>query len=168
MLMNIRTLKPDEVDVFRELRLRALADSPNSFCETLQEAAAQPISYWQKLTESVTQPDGQVMFLAQQEENITGFVFGLLDHSDQQMSHIGGMWVDPEFRSQGIGYALVTAIVQWSALKKHHRVELWVTEDNTQAIKLYEKAGFIATGQRKVFPPDPTLQIIQMSLKLEH
>ena len=55
--MYIRTLQPNEATLLREIRLRALAESPNAFGETLQQAQAQPKTYWEELTNSVTQPN---------------------------------------------------------------------------------------------------------------
>jgi hypothetical protein len=42
--MHIRPLKPEEASLHREIRLRALQDSPNLFGETYAVAAAKPLS----------------------------------------------------------------------------------------------------------------------------
>jgi hypothetical protein len=80
--MHIRALQPHEAALVREVRLRALAESPNAFGETLQQAQVQPNSYWEELTHSVTQPNSHVMFLAEQAEQVVGFAFGLVDRKD--------------------------------------------------------------------------------------
>ena len=164
--MHIRTLQPNEATLFREIRLRALAESPNAFGETLQQAQEQPNSYWEDLTDSVTQPNSHVMFLAEQAEQVTGFAFGLIDRKDVRIGHIGGMWVDPAFRASGIGYGLVAAILDWADRQKQNRLELWVTQGNAKAIRLYERVGFVDTGKRDVLPSNSSLQIIQMALEL--
>lgn len=164
--MYIRKLKSSEAALFRDLRLQALANAPNSFGETLEQAEAQPNSYWQKLTESVTKPDGHIMFLAEQLEQVVGFAFGLRDRQDSKVGHLGGMWVNPNFRSQGVGYGLVEAIIAWGHQLKQERLELWVTEGNRDAIRLYERVGFIDTSKRDILPSNPSLQIIQMALQL--
>jgi hypothetical protein len=43
--MHIRLLERHQINLHREIRLRALRDSPNSFSETVTEEA-KPISYW--------------------------------------------------------------------------------------------------------------------------
>lgn len=164
--MHIRTLQPNEATLFCEIRLRALAESPNAFGETLQQAQEQPNSYWEDLTNSVTQPNRHVMFLAEQAEQVVGFAFGLIDRKDARIGHIGGMWVDPAFRAGGIGYRLVAAILDWAYQQKQNRLELWVTQGNAKAIKLYERVGFVDTGKRDVLPSNSSLQIIQMALEL--
>ena len=165
--MYIRTLQPNEATLLREIRLRALAESPNAFGETLQQVQAQPKTYWEDLTNSVTQPNSHIMFLAEQAEQVAGFAFGLVDRKDAKVGHIGGMWVDPTFRASGVGYALVIEILTWADQQRQNKLELWVTEGNAKAISLYERVGFVETGKRGLLPSNSSLQIIQMSLKLQ-
>ena len=56
--MHLRRLESYEVDLHREIRLRALQGAPDSFGESYAEVAAMPVSYWQNLTRSVTEPGG--------------------------------------------------------------------------------------------------------------
>lgn len=110
------------------------------------------------------------MFLAEQAEQaeqVVGCAFGLVDREDAKVGHIGGMWVDPTFRASGVGYALVAKILTWADQKRQNKLELWVTEGNVKAINLYERVGFVDTGKRSVLLSNSSLQIIQMSLKLQ-
>ena len=165
--MHIRSLRPNETALFRQLRLQALAESPNAFGETLQQAQIQPDAYWEKLTASVTQPDRHVMFLAEQAEQILGFAFGLLDRQDATIGHIGGMWVNPAFRSSGVGSTLLAKLLDWAHQREFRALELWVTEGNEKAVDFYQRSGFVYTGKRDLLPSNPSLQIIQMSLKIQ-
>lgn len=69
-----------------------------------------------------------------------------------RLSHTGqlGMAVDENFHRQGIGTALLNYLIQfnqkWLKLK---RIELEVYPDNTPAVKLYKKAGFMEEGRKK-------------------
>ena len=45
-MTRIRCLRPDEWRVWKDLRLHALADSPDAFGETLSSASQRPDSYW--------------------------------------------------------------------------------------------------------------------------
>ena len=42
----VRRIRPDEVDVYRAFRLRALADSPDAFSDSYAAAMARPESFW--------------------------------------------------------------------------------------------------------------------------
>ncbi len=56
------------------------------------------------------------------------------------------MWVDPRFRRQGVGDALVKAIVSWARAGGYEEMILWVTAANPGAERLYERNGFVRTG----------------------
>jgi ribosomal protein S18 acetylase RimI-like enzyme len=59
------------------------------------------------------------------------------------------MAVLPKYRGQGIGRRLLDACLAKAKSKGITRVELEVRIDNSQAIKLYEKAGFSREGVKK-------------------
>ncbi len=61
--MRVRTLEAHEVALHRDVRLRALQEAPDAFGESFADAAARPMSYWDDLTRSVTEPGRHVMFL---------------------------------------------------------------------------------------------------------
>jgi len=69
------------------------------------------------------------------------------------------LWVDPTFRSQGVGTALVEAVLEWAASKGFTQVLLWVTEMNHKAQRLYERHGFARTGRAiEVRPSEPAIE----------
>ena len=164
--MRIRELGRQEWALFRELRLRALAESPNSFARRFVDEKAQPDAHWIRLTESVTTPGGQTMLLAEENGRSFGLVFGLLDREHPETGHVGGMWVEPEGRRRGAGEALLRAVINWARSRKLEQLELQVTEGNQPAMRLYERIGFTDTGRREVHAANPNLRVIQMILTL--
>jgi GNAT superfamily N-acetyltransferase len=164
--MNIRSLQPDEVSLHRELILRALRDSPDSFGHTLAEAEAQPLSYWQTLTRSVTEPDRHVMFVACVDETVCGSIYGLLHRERLEAGRVGGMWVDPAWRRQGIGRALLQAVFAWAHQRNLKQLGLWAPAHSVAAVGLYRQAGFRETGHRRPLPSNSSLQILEMECDL--
>jgi len=63
-------------------------------------------------------------------------------------AHIGslGMGVLAPYRGQGVGTALISAALQRARVKGLTRIELTVRENNTAAIALYKKFGFVVEG----------------------
>jgi ribosomal protein S18 acetylase RimI-like enzyme len=45
-------------------------------------------------------------------------------------------------------------------------VQLWVTETNTDARRLYESCGFVLSGGRQPLPSNPLLSEVAMRLDL--
>jgi GNAT superfamily N-acetyltransferase len=164
--MHIRTLEPHEVNLHRELRLRALRDAPDSFGVTFADAEAQPSSYWETLTRSVTEPGHHVMFLASEGEVVCGSTYGLLDQEKSDGGRVGGMWVDPARRRQGIGRALLQAVIAWARQRGLNRLGLWAPVHIPAAIVLYRQAGFHETGRRRPLPTNPSLEILEMECEL--
>ena len=164
--MQIRTLEPHEVHLHREIRLRALADAPDSFGEVVSEAEAQPISYWEELTRSVTEPGRHVMFLACEDDTVLGSAYGLLDRAQREAGRVGGMWVAPAARRRGIGRALLHAVMAWARGRQLTHLRLWAPAHSPAAVALYRQAGFRETGRRRPVPNNPALEIIEMGCEL--
>jgi GNAT superfamily N-acetyltransferase len=128
--------------------LRALADSPDSFGETLAEAEARDEAWWGRLAETLTTRGPHVGFVAEVDDIAVGLVYGLAD--GQEGARVGGMWVDPGARRRGAGRALVQAVLDWAAAEGRTRVGLWAPADEPAALATYHAAGFVETGVRQV------------------
>ena len=59
-----------------------------------------------------------------------------------------GMLVDREWRSRGVGSALIQAAVGWARDQGLHKLSLEVFTHNAAAIALYRKCGFVDEGHR--------------------
>jgi RimJ/RimL family protein N-acetyltransferase len=81
-------------------------------------------------------------------------VIGMLDFLRErrpQTAHGGalGMSVAREHRRQGVGSALLAALLDWANRYGVTRIELSVFETNAGAIRLYERFGFEPEGRRR-------------------
>jgi len=57
-----------------------------------------------------------------------------------------GMAVAADFRSQGVGTALMQRGIDWARTTKNHKIGLEVFAHNEAAIALYERHGFVREG----------------------
>jgi ribosomal protein S18 acetylase RimI-like enzyme len=165
-LTLVRRLEPHESLLHRDLRLRALRDSPDSFGDTLADAAARPVAYWENLTRSVTEPGPHVMFLACEKDQRVGSAYGLLDRERAETGRVGGMWVEPACRRRGVGRALLQAIVARARARGLSRLSLWAPAHSEAALSLYRRTGFRETGACRPLPANPRLQIVEMESQL--
>ncbi len=91
------------------------------------------------------------LFVAEKDERILGLI-EFQAHNAKETHHGGtfGMTVIKDVRGQGIGTALLQTLLDWATRQsKVKRVELEVFSNNTGAIALYEKFGFVHEGARK-------------------
>jgi ribosomal protein S18 acetylase RimI-like enzyme len=60
---------------------------------------------------------------------------------------VAEVYVDPEFRSHGIGRQLLRQAVELFRQRNVTFAAVWTRESNPQAVRLYEEAGFRRTEQ---------------------
>lgn len=60
----------------------------------------------------------------------------------RQHAYLGFMYVDPAYRGKGVNGLIVEALKKWASEQQINELRLDVYNDNEQAIKAYEKAGF--------------------------
>ena len=96
-------------------------------------------------------PDDHIFVAVLEDGTVIGSA-GLQVCTNPRMRHVGtlGMLVHTDFQNQGIGTALLEAVLDladnWLMLR---RVELEVYADNQRAVRLYEKFGFETEGRKR-------------------
>jgi GNAT superfamily N-acetyltransferase len=137
----IRPLRPDEAEVYREIRLEALRLHPEAFVSSHDEEAARPLAFFSgRLTDNA-------VFGGFRGEALLG-VAGFMPESGAKRAHKGhlwGMYVRAAARGTGLARALVEAVVD-HARGRVEVLALTVTEGNVPARRLYEAVGFAAWG----------------------
>lgn len=145
---TVRTLAADEWEVWRDLRLRALVDAPGSFMSTYGEEAAKPDSFWRDVVSATAEHERGDLWVAEVDDVAVGQAFGRLD-PDGGSVHVFAMWVSPDARGDGVGRSLLDAILAWGREAGASTADLWVTEGNEAAERLYRNAGFESAGDRE-------------------
>ncbi len=68
--------------------------------------------------------------------------------------HITTLAVHPDFRGQGIGTRLLNELIAEAGRRRCEKMTLEVRPSNDQALKLYEKNGFVSYGVRPGYYSD--------------
>jgi GNAT superfamily N-acetyltransferase len=147
---EMRLLRPEEWRTFRDLRVRALTESPHAFGSTLARELALTDAEWrQRLAR-------RAQFVVSIDGSPAATAAGIRSQ-DGASAELVSMWVDPGRRGRGLGDLLVREVLAWATAQGLGEVRLWVTEGNRQAERLYLRHGFTPTGERQpVLPDDPT------------
>ena len=99
---------------------------------------------------------------------LNGKVVGYIgSHNVLGEVYITNVAVFPEYRNKGIGEKLIQKFVEEIQNENAEFITLEVRKSNVSAIKLYEKCGFCAVGERKNFYEKPCEDAILMTKKFD-
>ncbi|MFB7454563.1 GNAT family N-acetyltransferase [Streptomyces sp. NPDC056194] len=179
---SIRTIRADEWEKTREIRLAALQDpiAHLAFLDTYEDAVERPDAFWKERAEGASESgEGKVrQFVAETPDGSWVGTISLLverpsdevrfgEAAKTEQTHIVAVYVRPEARGTGVVDALFRAGVEWSwSLSEPviERVRLYVHEENGRAAAFYRRFGFVATGERVAVPGDDTAQELEYEM----
>jgi ribosomal protein S18 acetylase RimI-like enzyme len=135
----------------RDLRIRALTESAEVFASALPREHRFTERHWRmRLRTSPT-------WLALDDTSVPRGMVTMISEPGSPVDdrHIVGLWVAPESRRQGFGWALLDAVRAAAIDAGARTLSLWVVDDNLAAGDLYVRAGFERTGERQPLLRDP-------------
>lgn len=157
--IEIRALTAADWAIWRDVRLRALADAPDAFGSKLAdwEGDNDREHRWRERFDNVAFNAAALI-----DGHVVGVVGAMCGSVDQ--GRVGGadavelisMWVDPAVRGTGVGEALVGAVLEWAAPSATAgatgsvTVTLAVRRTNLHAQRLYRRMGFALSGPNPV------------------
>ena len=137
--MHIRPAKSDEGAVCDALLTR-LIQAERQWESNLDETFTVCDNYEHRMSE-----EGTLLLVAEENDEIVGFLFGFLYPSPVQKrptALLDALFVCEEHRSKGIGKALALRFREWVKEQGVYAIELKVMSQNTAALRLYESLGF--------------------------
>jgi ribosomal protein S18 acetylase RimI-like enzyme len=158
--VEIRVATEEDWRRVRDLRLRALEDSPDAFGSTLEAERAHAEVDWLGWICGWEGTENRCA-IAVAGGDWVGMAVGSQARIERH-AHLYAMWVDPRFRRSGLGGGLVDAVVAWAAARGATALELDVTETNDDALAFYGRCGFADTGRRHPLREGSSLSVIVM------
>jgi RimJ/RimL family protein N-acetyltransferase len=168
--------RPSEDDwvAIRDLRLRALTDTPIAFLETREQALAVDEEGWRsRARRNVAQDSTQVVAIAPDGRWVGSMICFVSQGSPGYIAeprpgspraNLVGVFVDPDWRGDvGVTDALLGEITRWVADEKGlTELYLHVSDANLRAIRAYERRGFVPTGVIDTVPEHPDDHEVEM------
>ncbi len=137
----IRKLDHAEWQLLRDIRLRALSDSPEHIGGDIGEERSWGEEQWSSQLEKfdfvIAEVDG---------ESAGGMNIEKLIGDFGATCWIGSCWIDPHYRGQGFLSEIFTHIDEKAEEEGWSVQGLGVWVDNFAAISIYEKLGFVKVG----------------------
>jgi ribosomal protein S18 acetylase RimI-like enzyme len=161
-LITIEPITPWNTSLFKDVRLRALKDSPHAFGSTYARESQFDDSEWIARVQRWNGESG-VGFLAMDEGTACGIAGSLLDKNDRTSAQLVSMWTAPTQWQLGTGRLLVNEVLNWALGRSARSLVLMVTSNNEPAILFYERLGLTRTGRTEPYPNDPAVIEIEMS-----
>lgn len=134
--VSVCHLTPDDWRALRELRLQALADSPESFFGDMSAERDYGEKHWRQ------ELDLNVWLMARSNTRQVGLVKLNCNARSHDDLHLEALWVAPDMRRRGVGEALVSALESAAATKGAHELRLWVFTENHSARDFYLRLGY--------------------------
>jgi GNAT superfamily N-acetyltransferase len=150
----VRHLTADDWELWRDLRLRSLADAPDAFGSTLERELGFTERDWRDRAGGfalVAVADGSPASIG------AGFV------PEDGCLHVVAMWTAPEHRGRGLAVRVLEAIAT-EARTQQRRLVLDVTRGNGAARRTYERFGFVPTGESSPLRPGSGVLVDRMEL----
>jgi len=139
MLIEYRSLLPDESKEYRRIRLESLKEFPEAFSATYQETLnVEKLTLENDIENQTANKFVHGVFVNYKLIGICTFV-----KSDENIGNIYQMYVQKGFQGKNIGLNLVHETIK-EATKRYHDLEIFleVSVDNLQVKHFYLKAGF--------------------------
>lgn len=170
--IEVRSLSENEWQVYREVRLAALADAPDAFVASLEAEEACGEDFWRERMHRAHR------IVAERDAKLVGLVGLGLHDEDPEAGEVFGLWTAPTVRGQHVARDLVSTAARRATEDGCRLLYFWAVSDNASAIGFASSFGFRPTSQRRpvrvadgasedtdevalVLPlaPDPTLTI---------
>jgi ribosomal protein S18 acetylase RimI-like enzyme len=142
-MVHVRRLTPDDALVLREIRLRALADTPENFGSLVAVESAKSDDDWRAWLAD------RAWFAAFDGDTAVALVCGWPGAAEWL---VFSMWVAPQMRGHGLAARLMDAVRAAAEEGGAQAIALHVFEGNDRARRAYEQLGFVLTGESEDVP----------------
>ena len=137
----IRTATPADLPTLLRFE-QGIITAERPYDQTLRP---DPISYYD-ISELIAADDAEVA-VAVADGQLIGSGYALKKPSRHYVSpafhaYIGFLYVEPEFRGQGVNQRVLDHLFAWARANDLPEIHLTVYPDNAPAIRAYEKVGF--------------------------
>jgi len=164
-MIACRRATGNDVTLFKQVRLKALRDSPDAYGSTYESASQRDERSWKEQLWATTDGNDRNTQFAFEDGRCVG-IAALYRERSKPSGDIVMMWVDPEYRGSSAASLLVDELLSWAKESGFAAVSLNVTDSNARAIKFYENQGFHDTGEKVEVDFGRNLRGIRMTRKL--
>lgn len=146
--MEVRRIRPDEMEAYREVRLCALLLAPYAFGTTFADASSRDDDAWRANTARLCRPDIAGFVLDRGDGTFGGLVSVTIE--DPAAAEVNQMWLDEDLRGGAWGATLLGACEAFAVAGGVGRLTLWAAATNERALRFYRRCGYLETRRTQV------------------
>jgi len=139
-----RVLSEGDWQVYRDLRLEALRESPDGFVASYDEESQYDEQFWRERMRRARR------LIAERNGEAVGVVGLGIHDQDPEVGEIFGLWVAPGARGSRVAWGLVRAVAEQAFADGRRRLYFWVGSDNGPAVAFASTFGFRPTSERRL------------------
>ena len=126
------------------IRIRRMIEADLPEVEKTDAASFNPL--WQNPLETIRKAFGQALYatVAENEQGIVGYQ---LSTGGGQRAHLARLAVHPSVQGQGAGSALLSDLFRYVTYAGISRLSVNTQSDNQASLNLYQRMGFLRTGE---------------------
>lgn len=152
--IEIVELKPQDWQLYRDLRLRALNEEPHAYGSTYADNVTHSDDFWKERLNDASSGKAQWLVFAKLDGKIVGMA-GAFAEKEVDNAHVISVYVTPEARGKGISKLLMQELlvkIQQNKLVKKITVD--VNPEQSAAYNLYKNSGFEVTKKYRLILGD--------------
>jgi RimJ/RimL family protein N-acetyltransferase len=137
--ISVRRIRVGEGELFRNLRLASLRDSPSAFSTSYESAVERSPESWREQADGTAEGSDRATFLAFFGESPIGLAALYRDKLEPGTGEILQLWMAPEHRGTGASIELMDALFDWADENGLGKIIATVTKNNARALGFFLK-----------------------------
>ena len=147
-MISIQRIKIGEGELFKNIRLQSLQESPYAFGSSYEAALERSPESWNEQADSTAQGSDRATFIAFEEGLPVGITALYRDQQKPDFGELLQVWVAPKYRGAGLAARILDTVIHWGKENGFRTILAGVTKDNERALRFYQKHGFEVTDIR--------------------
>jgi RimJ/RimL family protein N-acetyltransferase len=149
MKVSVRRLRLGEGELFRQIRLTSLLESPSAFTTTYETAVKRSPESWSEQADRSAEGPDRATFLLFSDKEPVGIMALYRDLLELDAGELIQVWISPDFRGTGAAGKLMEAVMRWAKKNNFDRIFAEITPGNDRALQFYRKWDFRQMDETK-------------------
>ncbi|WP_233863994.1 GNAT family N-acetyltransferase [Paraburkholderia adhaesiva] len=146
--LTVRRTVADQGSVLQELRTASLRDAPYAFGDTtLEDTLRADAAFFDAAAARHADSHTCASFILYTEGHPAGLIGASFEAEPSNRAFVSALWVAPAVRHLRGGELLLNAAIDWLVSEGAMQIFAWIPDNNTTAMRFYERLGFAATGE---------------------